>query len=225
MLPIIFSLVLGITHFWNEKITIPSPVWRTRAASFIAGVSVAYLFLIILPELFDEAKRADQVIFVSLLTGFTLLFSIEKYITKETPKNSLKENLSSLHALSFFIYHFLLGVTLVEISRLGLFKSTLFFIPILFYSGVGLISLEKISGRLTASLPVRVILASSSLLGVVFAEYIFQFQQLFAVLFGIVIGAFLYVVLLDFVPKESSGSPVYFTIGIFIYSLLILLVI
>ena len=80
MLPIVFSLILGVTHFWNEKIQIRQEYVRIRFISFIAGTSVTYVFLNLLPEVYRGFELFDQLIFISLLAGFSVAHLIEKYI-------------------------------------------------------------------------------------------------------------------------------------------------
>ena len=59
MLPIVFSLILGATHFWNEKIQIKQDYLRVRFTSFVAGISVTYVFLNLLPEVYRGFELFD----------------------------------------------------------------------------------------------------------------------------------------------------------------------
>lgn len=61
------SLLIGAVHFWNERFAFQKAKTKARALSFIAGASVAYVFLYLLP---DPTKAA------SILTArsFSLFF-------------------------------------------------------------------------------------------------------------------------------------------------------
>lgn len=221
-LPIIYSIILGAVHFFNEKIQIRQEYVRVRVISFIAGISVTYMFLILLPEVYKGFEIFDRVIFVSLLAGFTIAHVTEKYIYQHSAPQSLKESLSGVHSVAFFLYYLFIGVILVRLNQINALNAVLFFLPVMFYSAVGLLSLEKIHAKIWERPSVKLFLATSTLVGVLFADYILQFSALFDFLFAFVIGTFLYTALIDFVPREAKGRPEYFTLGVLIYTLVII---
>src|SRR3990167_2011951 len=102
-LPVIYSLIIGLVHFFNEKIQIRQEYFRVRILSFIAGISVTYVFLNLLPEVYKGFEFFDKVIFVSLLAGFTLSHIAEKYIYQHSAPQTLRESLGGFHSLAFFI--------------------------------------------------------------------------------------------------------------------------
>lgn len=220
-LPIIYSFILGVVHFFNEKIQVRQEYVRIRVISFIAGISVTYMFLILLPEVYDGFEIFDRVIFISLLAGFTISHITEKYIYQHSAPHSLKESLSGVHSLAFFIYYFFIGVILVRLNQINTLNAVLFFLPVMFYSAVGILSLERIHAKIWEKPSVKLLLSASSLVGVLFADFILQFSTLFDLLFAFVIGTFLYTALMDFVPREAKGRPEYFTLGVLIYTLVI----
>lgn len=221
VLPILYSLILAAVHFFNERIQIKQEYVRVRIISFIAGISVTYVFLNLLPEVYSGYLLFNRFIFVSLLGGFTLAHVTEKYIYQHSAPQTLRENLGGLHSLAFFVYHLFIGVILVNLDRVSKLDSVLFFLPVLFYSSVGLLSLEKIHPKVWEKPGVKFILSLSTLFGVLFADYFLNFQSVFNLLFGFVVGAFLYIVLIDFVPREAKGRPVYFALGVLIYTLIL----
>ena len=222
MLPIVFSLILGATHFWNEKIQIRQEYVRIRIISFVAGISVTYVFLNLLPEVYKGFEVYDRLIFISLLAGFSAAHLVEKYIYQHSAPQYLKERLSSVHSVAFFFYHFFLGVVLVRLNAMSGLDSVLFFLPVLFYSAVGLVSLEKIHTKIWERPTVKFLLSLSTLFGVLLAEALMGLELAFNILFGFIIGIFLYIVLIDFVPKEARGRPEYFALGVLAYALIII---
>lgn len=222
MLPIIYSLILGATHLWNEKIQIRQEYVRVRFISFVAGISVTYVFLSLLPEVYQGFELFDRIIFISLLVGFSAAHIVEKYIYQHSAPTTLKERLGSIHSLAFFVYHFLIGVILVKLNRVSNLDSALFFLPILFYSSVGLIALEKIHSRVWERPYVKLLLSASTLVGVLVADLLLSFESFFSLLFGFVVGIFLYIALIDFVPREAKGKPAYFALGVLVYTLIII---
>lgn len=222
MLPIIFSLILVVTHFWNEKIQIKQEYVRVRLISFVAGISVTYVFLSLLPEVYKGFEVFNRVIFVSLLAGFSVAHLSEKYIYQYSAPQTLREKLSGIHATAFFLYHLFIGVVLVKLNKFSNLDSVLFFLPVLFYSSVGLVALEKIHSKVWERPTVKFVLSLSTLVGVFVADILIGFDSLFNILFGFVVGIFLYIAMIDFVPREAKGRPEYFALGVFIYTLIII---
>jgi hypothetical protein len=221
MLPIIFSLILAATHFWNEKIQIQQDYVRIRVISFVAGASVTYVFLSLLPEVYKGFEDLDRFIFIALLFGFSAAHLAEKYIYQHSSPSTLKERLSGVHSIAFFVYHFFIGVILVKLAKLSSLDAVLFFLPVLFYSAVGLIALEKIHSKVWESPSVKFLLSLSTLFGVLLAESLLGFQTFSNLLFGLIVGAFLYIAIIDFVPREAKGRPEYFALGVLLYTLIL----
>ena len=222
VLAIVFSTILALVHFFSHKIEIKSKLWNTRLISFVAGISVTYVFLSLLPEAYGSFERFDRLIFVFIVAGFTAVHVAEKYFYKNSHRKSeLQLNLKEVHSASFFLYYFLLGTILVDLSSQGPIRATLFFIPILFYAAVGLVSLNKIHTKVVGSKLFKAILSTSTIAGALLAEFLFSTRIIFDTLFAFVIGAFIYIALIDFIPKEKNGNPLFFTIGTIIYTILI----
>jgi len=220
ILPVIYSLILGITHFWNDKIQIRQEFARVRVISFVAGISVTYIFLNLLPEVYKSFEFFDRLIFISLLAGFSTAHLVEKYIYQHSEPLLLREKLGVIHLISFFFYHFFLGVILVKLNKVSSIDSVLFFLPVLFYSAVGITALERIHTKFRG-VPIRLLLSLSSLFGVLLADFLLAANTSFSLLFGLVVGAFLYITLMDFVPREAKGRPGYFALGVLVYTLII----
>ena len=220
-LPIVYSVILGVIHFFNEKIQIHQEYIRIRVISFIAGISVTYMFLTLLPEIYRGFEIFDRVIFISLLAGFTISHVTEKYIYQHSAPHALKERLSVVHSMAFFLYYFFIGVILVKLNETSSLISVLFFLPVMFYSAVGILSLEKIHSKIWERPVVKLLLSLSTLIGVLFADLLLGFDAVFNLLFAFVVGTFLYTALIDFVPREAKGKPEYFTLGVLIYTLVI----
>ena len=220
-LPIFYSSVLAAVHFYNEKIQIRNEYIRTRALSFVAGISVTYGFLNLLPEVYKGFAFFDRFIFITLLLGFVVAHLTEQYVYQHTSVETVREKLGEIHSLAFFLYHFTIGVILVDLSRDNTLRAVLFFLPILFYSAVGLIALERIHPKIWESPAVKLLLSLSTLFGVLFADSLLRLETIFSLLLAFVVGLFLYIVLIDFIPKEAKGRPEYFALGVFTYTVLI----
>lgn len=83
---LIFGLFLGTIHFYSERFEIPEGPGRYRIISFAAGISIAYLFLVLLPHIYEAAARLHNFIFTFLLLGFVLFHLVEKMIYKHADR-------------------------------------------------------------------------------------------------------------------------------------------
>lgn len=226
ILALIFGIILAITHFFSEKISIRHKIWHIRSISFVAGISVTYAFLSLLPEAYESFETQGKFIFIFIVLGFTLVHVAEKYVYKHHIQgHHIQHDLKEIHSIAFFLYYLLLGAILVNLSTIGFIQATLFFIPVLFYAGVGLVSMDKIHHKISKKGVAKFALSLSAIFGVLFAETLLNTGIFFDSLFALVIGAFIYIVLIDFIPREKRGEPVYFVLGVLVYTILISLLI
>ncbi len=221
ILAVLFSLFLGMVHFWNEKIFFKKEAMKAKTMSFIAGASVAYVFLYLLPDLYRGVAHINRWIFIFILLGFSLIHVLEKYFYQHTEKEKRFLRLKEVHFFVFLLYYFIIGIVLVEFLRLNIFKGLLFFVPIVFYAAVSRVSFEEVHIRLREQKFFRILLSLSALLGVLFASIILGQSFIYHILLAFIIGAFLYIVIMDFIPREAKGRPEYFLLGMILYSLLI----
>ncbi|MCH7541466.1 hypothetical protein IH981_01655, partial [Patescibacteria group bacterium] len=80
---------------------------------------------------------------------------------------------------------------------------------------------EKIHSKVWERPLVKFILSTSTLLGVLIADFLLGFNTFFNLLFGFIVGIFLYISLIDFIPREAKGRPEYFALGVLTYTLII----
>jgi len=191
--------------------------------SFVAGISVSYLFLYLFPELYEGVKYLNKSLFVYVLLGFILLHIVEKQIRQSKSIEKLRLKLKEEHSVVFFIYYFILGIILVELLSLSLLKGLLFFFIILFHSIVSAASLKEIHQKMIEKRIFKIILSVSTLLGILFALFAKFPQSVYFILIGFVAGALLYIVIRDIIPKESDSRLMYFIFGALLYMVLIML--
>lgn len=223
-LALFFSFILATVHYLSEKINIKNETWHVRAISFVAGMSVTYAFLSLLPEAYESFEIHGKFVFIFIVVGFTLVHVTEKYLYKrQLQGHALKHKLKEVHSIAFFLYYLLLGAILVELSRLGTIQAILFFIPVLFYAAIGLVSMDKIHHKISKHSLARLVLSLPPIIGVLLADSFLKTGIFFDMLFALVIGAFIYIALIDFIPRKRNGEPAYFVLGVTSYTLLITL--
>lgn len=218
---ILFSLFLGVVHFWNEKIFFKKEEAKAKTKSFVAGASVSYLFLYLLPDLYRTVNNTNEWIFIFILFGFSLIHLLEKYFYQHTSGEERLFKFKEIHFFIFFLYYFIIGIVLTKFLKISLWSGFLFFLPIVFYAGVSRISFAEINSHLREQKIFRILLSLASFLGVVLASMFLEQTFLYYILQAFIIGSFFYIVIMDFIPKEANGKPEYFLLGISLYTLLI----
>jgi zinc transporter ZupT len=215
---LVCGVVLAMVHLASERLQPRHGKMRWRIISFAAGISIAYLFLHLLPETYKAADHIEGWVFVFLLAGFTIFHLIEKYVYRHAERERLVWDLKEIHSVSFFVYHFVVGVALTGKFEEGMVEGLLFLVPVAFHAGLSTASLSGIHGEMRERTLVRVLLSISTLLGVVFAALIRIPHALELSLVSFVAGVLLYIIVREFLPQEEKGEPAYFVFGLLVFA-------
>ncbi len=223
--PIILGFILAFIHYFSEFFhNHCNKKLVGRLLSFVAGVSVSYLFLYLLPELTQGTKNLNMLLFFFLLTGFTFFHLIEKYVYQHETGNKRAKQLNEIHTITFFCYHVLVGVVLTRLAVLGMRNILLFFVPIALHSAISSFSLKEVhSSKHHESHIARIFLSLSPLFGVFFALRFGLADTYFYSSLGFLGGALLYIVIHDLIPRGKKGKPFFFFLGTFLYAVTVYL--
>jgi len=222
IIPIIYGIILSLGHYFSEEISGQIKGFKDNLISFAAGISITYVFLVLLPELYRGVQDLDKLIFIFVLMGFASLHLVDKQIYKYAPKRDLKRELKEVHSAAFFLYHIIVGMLIVSFIRTSIFNGTLFLVPVFFQTVMSGISFGELHQQIKESLTVRIILSSSSTIGVVIALVVFIPSSLNSALTGLLAGILMYIVIREFIPRDKAGEPKYFFYGMMFYVLLII---
>ncbi len=223
IVPFVLAFILSMVHFFSEEYSPKIERFHSELLSFSAGLFITFIFLDLLPEFFAGIEFAGRIAFLALLLGFVIFHIGEKYIYQHiTNKRELLSELQAVHALGFFIDHFTVGVALfLTLSVPSESFRILIFIPLLLHtlsSSLSLTHLDEVYSRKSIQ---SVLLTFSPLLGVAFAFLISPAEGTYYLLFSFVVGALLYVVIRDTIPKGRKGDPLFFMAG-FLLSVILL---
>jgi hypothetical protein len=212
IIPIVYGVILAVVHFFNDEFQTHFEWCKNRLVSLGAGIAVAYIFLYMFPELF-KITNGETTVFILVLIGFTLFHVVEKHVYQHKSTKRILKELKEVHSIAFFIYHFLIGVTLFYFASGNFTNGLVFFIPIFIHALVSNLSLSEIHEHIRESLPFRIFLALASLLGVLLASFVPISLFAFSLILAFVIGMLLYVVVRDSIPKKTDGVTIYFILG------------
>ena len=215
----VLALILSIVDFFTEGLFSKANPIKMKFISVSAGVSITYIFLILLPEIYSGAMEINRLLFLALLFGFGIFHIIEKYIRQNFTGPALRKEHRIVHSSTSFVYFFVVGFLLVKLSGDdGSLSAILLFIPIMLH-----IVIDSLPRRHTKKHHLRALSASSPVLGAILATFLDIGAAGNIALLGIVGGALLYTVVRESLPRERVGKPLYFIIGLLLFTILILL--
>ena len=221
MLALVLGLILAIVHYFSENIEPTDPASRHKLVSFVAGISITYIFVLLLPEVYRGIESLHEFLFLFILSGFACFHLIEKHIYQHESKEVLHEELRIAHSSMFFFYHLIIGILLVELVNINVLSGILFFVPIVFHVAVSSASLKGIHISIRDRIMLKIVLSCSTLLGVLIAYVFIVPSNILHALLGFIVGSLLYVVIRDSMPKETGGKAIYFVLGVVVYAIII----
>lgn len=215
----ILALILSIVDFLTEGLFSKSSPNKMRFISASAGVSISYIFLILLPEIYIGSIKISKLLFLSILFGFGVFHIVEKYIRQNFTGPALRKEHRLIHSFTSFSYFFVVGFLLVKLVQDdGNASAILLFIPIMLH-----IIIDSLPRRHTKKHHLRALSASSPFLGAILASFVNVGNVGNIILLGVVGGALLYTVVRESLPREREGRPIYFITGLLLFTVIILL--
>ncbi|MFO8132821.1 MAG: hypothetical protein R6U10_02640 [Thermoplasmatota archaeon] len=219
-LGIAFGAIISLTQFFSEHICSRCRHHTTTITSLSAGIAVSYLFLGLFPEFVSEVQHTERWLYVFTLLGFALLHLVEKYIYQHSAPRAVTTRLERENSAVSFIYHFIVGVVIVDLTAMGFADGLLFVVPIALYTALG-----TLPERISPERALHVTLSLAPLLGVVAAVALQDLitTSVSAALLGFVVGALTFTVIRHTIPFGRDGLPLWFIAGMVLYAPLVLL--
>lgn len=234
-----FAIGLALIHLYSGKLRFLDAVPRSRWLSAAGGVSVAYVFIHILPDLSEHQEVLAETavlsfleyhVYLMALVGLAVFYGLERLVSESQQRNSeaAKEGSNTsdigvfwLHIASFALYNALIGYLLVHREDSGL--RSLFF----FFIALGLHFVVNDSGlradhKSTYHDVGRWILAAAIIAGWVVGAATKIDEAAIAVLFAFIAGGMILNVLKEELPEERQSHFWAFAAGAGAYTVLLL---
>lgn len=216
--------MIAVVHFLGEELDQYIGDYRDSAMSFTAGVSIAYIFVQLLPEFHRIALNSSELVFVFPLLGFSSIHLAEKYIARSGfPRDKMLREYAEVHSAFLFIYHAAVGYLVASLLDTSAVSGLLFFIPIVLHSAVSSLSIKELHDTFGARTSFKLVISSSPLIGVLVFNLGMVTQSFFNLVFGMVVGMFFYVVIRDSIPDGDRSHPSEYLAGVMIYFAVILI--
>jgi multisubunit Na+/H+ antiporter MnhB subunit len=238
--PIVATVVLALAYVFGYRLHALQSIHPRRWLSFGAGVSVAYVFVELLPELGEYQQRflaatlrqemplVHRHVFLAALLGFVFYYGLDHLVSRSrasTPARAEEGHsllVYRLHVAGFAAYSALIGYVLVRGPDRALFALALYTLA-MFLHFLGLdhaLDREhprryRRRGRWFLS----AVTGAGALVG-----FLTSIPDLFlATLMGLIAGGVVVNSMVMELPKEKEGRFWAFCLGAFLYSLILLL--
>lgn len=224
-LALIFAIVLALIHFLIEKSAHKYKRAEEQITSLSLGVFITFIFLDLMPRMYQADTGIGQNIFLIMLWGFILFYIVEKLIYKHSKKYSLVyKELNEVDLVAFFIDHIIVGLALIVlITDTNFLVSIFILIPFLFHMISSSFAVHQVYHKIRVKSNTRILMSASVLMGAVLGVIIGITTTIFNILLAFLIGSLLYVVIKDMLPKYRKGHPLYFVLGNILMLVILLL--
>ena len=233
------ATLLALIHIFANKIKVLGSTPRSRWLSLGSGVSVAYVFVHILPDLgvaqqdFQERVQILAVlehhVYLLAMIGMLAFYGLER-AAKVSRQQSLKEgggdatqpDVFWLHMVSFSLYNALIGYLLVHREEPGLWGLTIYVIAMATHFLVNDHSLSE-DHKWAYRRIGRWMLSAAIVLGWAVGTYSVISKAFTATLFAFLAGGIILNVLKEELPQARESRFWTFALGAIGYSALLLL--
>ncbi len=241
--PLAAVLVFSAVFLLGSGALVPAPFRRhqRRVLSFGAGLTIAYVFVHLLPEL--EAAREvlganaarmslpfpSLRVYLAVLIGFMSFYGLEQLAARtrapagfEAPRGAEARPGRSIHVAGFFVYICLVGYLAVRSLEEGSTPIALYAVAL----GLHFLSLDYALSREYGSWyknSVRYVFALAPLAGWAVGILV-EFSDFFtAALLGFMSGGIILNAIASELPKEKEGRFWYFCCGGALYTVLLII--
>ena len=233
----LFAIGLAIVHLYSGKLRFLDAIPRSRWLSMASGVSVAYVFVHLLPDL---SKRQDAIaqtgvlvfiehhVYLIALLGLAVFYGLERIVREsrqrqeELGKQDKAElGIFWLHITSFALYNGLIGYLLLHREEPGIQSLFLFFIAMALHFVVNDYGLRQDHKHIYHNIG-RWILAAAIIVGWAIGYGSEISEAAIAVLFALLAGGIILNVLKEELPEERKSRFWAFALGAGTYAALLL---
>lgn len=230
---VVFALGFAAVHLTTGRWEFIHPERRRLFLSAGGGASVAYVFVLILPEMAEAAAvvaelrlgtfLAEQLVFLVALLGFTLFYGVEVAVTRRRGEAAeTSATVYWVHLLVFTVYSGTIGYLLFHQERAGLANLFFYALAMSLHFGITDYGLHRHYGP-TFDTGGRMLLAAGTVVGATVGVLTEIDPFRLALLFGLLAGGIVFNVIKEELPDLGEGRFAAFTAGALVFVVLLLL--
>ncbi|KAB1190715.1 MULTISPECIES: hypothetical protein [Haloferax] len=229
----IFAVALAGIHLLAGRWEFARSERRRQFLSAGGGASVAYVFVLMLPEVSEaavavgelraDAFLAEQLVFLAALIGFVLFYGVEVAVTQHRRDvTDPSKTVYRVHLASFVVYSGLIGYLLFH-QEVETFSNLFFYsVAMALHFAVTDYGLHRHYGVAFDTVG-KLLLAGGTLVGAVIGFVTMVDELVLAMLFSLVAGAIVFNVIKEELPDVSESRFLAFLIGVAVFVSLVLL--
>lgn len=221
---------LTLVHLFAHRLRFIRTMPRSRWLSGASGVSVAYVFVHLLPDLAEHQEALSELpflaflenhVYVMALAGLAVFYGLERLIKADDADEHRSSGVFWLHVLSFSLYNFLIGYLLVHREEPGLRTLLFFFVAMALHFLVNDFGLRQDHKGLYSHYA-RWLLSAAVLLGWGVGASTEIADAALGLLFSFLAGGVVLNVLKEELPEERKSRFWAFALGTALYTALLL---
>lgn len=233
---LLIATLFAAVHVFGGRLRFLDKLPRSRWLSFAGGISVAYVFVQLLPELAEHQEivqegvhgtlfqRVEAHVWLIALTGLSLFYCLEQFIRSHDVQRDLERSprFFWLHVCFFFIYNLLIGYLLIQSEERGALSTVFYAIALTLHLLVVDQGLRAQHGSLYHDRG-RWLLAAAPVAGALLALATEVTELAIAALIAFVGGSVILNVMKEELPEDRQSRFGAFLLGAGGYSALLLL--
>jgi hypothetical protein len=231
LVPFAFTVVLALVHVASGSLQSIGGRERERWLSASGGAFVAYVFVLLLPEVSEaaltasrfreEAFLAEQRVYVAALLGFVAFYGVEVVVSQRTGESAEEADVVFwFHVAVFTLYSGLIGYLLFHQEAPGFLNLAFYVLAMALHFLVTDDGLRRHHGAQFSHIG-RWVLAAGTLAGGVLGLTIEVSGLGLWLAFGFVAGALVLNIVKEELPEADEGRFLTFAAGAAAYSLVI----
>lgn len=230
------TVLLAVVHVFAGRLRMFDRLPRSAALSFAGGVSIAYVFIHVLPEVATASRRLEERFpmhevveshaYLLVMAGFVGFYGLEQYVNRR--KTATRSETSPIgvfwtHIGSFAVYNGLIGYLLFHREAPGVGSQFLFTVAMGAHFLVNDFGLRRHHGDAYRRIG-RWVLAGGIFVGAAFGATTSVRPSVLAVPFSVLAGGIVLNVIKEELPDEYESQFGAFALGAGGNSLLLLAV-
>ncbi|MDQ6985224.1 MAG: hypothetical protein Q9M91_02770 [Candidatus Dojkabacteria bacterium] len=214
ILLLIFPIAISLANNYGIKTSNRTLSNKQALQSFSAGLSIAYVFKILIPEIATSPSQSLNESMTLLVLGFSIFHITLKYIAKNNDPRRRDEFTEIEHVFVASLYNFLIGFVLIEHFEINFKIGLLLFVVVSVHSILMHLRHKHNESFNLLSLNKARLVIFSPIIGGLFAILNPFNSQTTITLLSLTAGCILYIATREEIPLGREGKPFFFIIGL-----------